>query len=386
MAKAINQSQENKVSYLFLAPFLTVFLVFLAYPIVYSFFLSFQESGTGYSLNSLEWVGLKNYFNLFTDIEFLWAVLMTFYYALLIMPLGILSSLVLAILLNNKISFKNVFRSAYFLPNILDMLVIGIIWTLIYSKDGVVDKFIKIIFDFFTFDFLGNITNSFFLSVFTLFTQGVFYGLILFFIYKIYSNFPMSRYVKNEKMAHILDILVYGVTFVLIFGSGGLLGGASKVLGSAVNNGVLGTPATCMPAVVFALVVKGAGFGMILFLAAIQNISESVYEAADIDGCNEVQKFFYITLPLVKPIIFFMAVTGIIGALNAFTEIYAMTKGGPIMTVFGKSLGATKLTGYYLFTKWEQSEFGYAAAMSYALLVLTIIISKIQEKVLSPED
>jgi len=81
-----------------------------------------------------------------------------------------------------------------------------------------------------------------------------------------------------------------------------------------------------------------------------------------------------------------MAVTGIIGALNAFTEIYAMTKGGPIVTVLGKSLGATKLTGYYLFTKWEQSEFGYAAAMSYALLVLTIVISKVQEKVLTPED
>lgn len=386
MAKALNQSQENRVSYLFLSPFLLIFLVFLAYPIVYSFFLSFQEAGTGYSLNSLEWVGLKNYFNLFTDVEFLWAVLMTFYYALLIMPLGILASLILAILLNNKISFKNVFRSAYFLPNVLDMLVIGIIWTLIYSKDGIVDKFIKMVFDFFNYDFLGNITNTFFTSIFTLFTQGVVYGLILFGVYKIYSCFPMSRYFKNEKTAQLMDIIVYGVAFVLVFGSGGLLGGASRVLGSAVENGVLGTPATCMPAVVFALVVKGAGFGMILFLAAIQNISESVYEAADIDGCNEVQKFFYITLPLVKPVIFFMAVTGIIGALNAFTEIYAMTKGGPIMTVFGKSLGATKLTGYYLFTKWEQSEFGYAAAMSYALLVLTIIISKVQEKVLSPED
>ena len=177
MAKASTQSQENKVSYLFLAPFLIIFLVFLAYPIVYSFFLSFQEAGTGYSLSSLEWVGLKNYFNLFTDIEFLWAVLMTFYYAIPIMPLGILSSLILAILLNNKISFKNFFRSAYSLPNVLDMFVIGTIWTLIYSKDGIVDKFIKLVFDFFTYDFLGNLTNSFFISLFTMFTQGVCYGL-----------------------------------------------------------------------------------------------------------------------------------------------------------------------------------------------------------------
>lgn len=385
MSKALIQNYENKVSYLFLLPFLIIFTVFLAYPIIYSFFLSFQEASCGYSLNALEWVGLKNYFKLFTDIEFLWAILMTLYYAILIIPLGILSSLILAILLNNKLSFKNVFRSAYFLPNVLDMLVIGTIWTLIYSKGGIVDKFIKSIFDFFTYDFLGNIFNNFFLSLFSFLTLGIIFGIILIGIFQIYSIFSMKKYITNEKLALFLDIIIYGTLFVLLFGKGGLLGLVLKGFNSAIENGVLGSPITCMPAVVFALVIKGAGFGMILFLAAIQNISESIYEASDIDGCNEVQKFFYITLPLVKPVIFFMAVTGIIGALNAFTEIYAMTKGGPIVSFLGHSVGATKLTGYYLFTKWEQSEFGYAAAMSYILLILTIVISKVQEKFLSSE-
>lgn len=386
MAKALNQAQENRISYLFLAPFLIVFTVFLAYPILYSFILSFEETGTGYSLNSLNFVGLKNYFRLMADYEFWWAILMTLYYAVLIVPMGILASLVLAILLNSKISFKNVFRSAYFLPNVLDMLVIGIIWTLIYSKGGIVDKIVEYSFEFFTYNFLGNFANHFIVSIFTMVTQGALYGLILLGIYKIYTVFSMKRYTKSEFTGNILDVLVYGTAFVLVFGSGGILGGVSGVAKDALERGILGTPATCMPAVVFALVVKGAGFGMILFLAAIQNISESVYEAADIDGCNEFQKFVYITLPLVKPVILFMAVTGIIGALNAFTEIYAMTKGGPIMTLFGKSLGATKLTGYYLFTKWEQSEYGYAAAMSYVLLILTIVISKVQEKYLRADD
>jgi len=386
MAKAMNQAQESKVAYLFLAPFLIIFTVFLAYPILYSLILSFEESGAGYSLNALNFVGLKNYFRLAVDYEFWWAILMTLYYAVLIVPMGILSSLVLAILLNNKLSFKNVFRSAYFLPNVLDMLVIGIIWTLIYSKGGIVDRIVEYSFEFFTYNFLGNMANHFIISIFTMITQGALYGLILLGIYKIYTVFSMKRYTKSEFTGNVLDVIVYGTAFVLVFGSGGILGGISGIAKDALERGILGTPATCMPAVVFALVVKGAGFGMILFLAAIQNISESVYEAADIDGCNEFQKFVYITLPLVKPIILFMAVTGIIGALNAFTEIYAMTKGGPIMTLFGKSLGATKLTGYYLFTKWEQSEYGYAAAMSYALLVLTIVISKVQEKYLRADD
>jgi len=379
-------TRENKVSYLFLAPFLIIFLIFLAYPIIYSFLLSFQEIGNGYSIDNLNFVGLKNYTRLFSDYEFGWAILMTLYYAVLIMPMGILASLVLAIFLNNKLSFKNVFRSAYFLPNILDMLVIGIIWKLIYSKGGIVDSSIKVLFDFFTYDSLGNMSNHMFLALFTLATKILVYAAIVYFVYKAYQLFPMKNYFKNSVVANTLNVLLYGGFLVAAFAPNGLLGLLSYSAKGAMDGGILATATTCMPAVVLALVIKGAGFGMILFLAAIQNISEAVYEAADIDGCNAVQKFFYITIPLLKPIILFMAVTGIIGALNAFTEIYAMTEGGPIVSIAGKSLGATKLTGYYLFTKWEQSEYGYAAAMSYILLILTIVISKVQEKFLSAED
>ncbi len=90
-----------------------------------------------------------------------------------------------------------------------------------------------------------------------------------------------------------------------------------------------------MPSVVFANVLKGAGFGMILYLSAIQNIPQSLYEAAEIDGATTWKRFTAITLPLVKPITLFMVIIGTIGALNAFAEVYAMTSGGPNVDVGG---------------------------------------------------
>ena len=148
------------------------------------------------------------------------------------------------------------------------------------------------------------------------------------------------------------------------------------------EKGVLANGKTAMLGVVAALVLKNAGFGMILFLSAIQNIPVSVYEAADIDGANEWQKFKNITLPLVVPIILFLIITGTIGALNAFAEIYAMTGGGPQMVVAGKTVGATNVSGYYLFRQFERMNYGYAASISYFLLAITLTISYINVKLL----
>ena len=145
------------------------------------------------------------------------------------------------------------------------------------------------------------------------------------------------------------------------------------------TTGLLGSPWTALLAVVFAMTLKGAGFGMVLFLAALQNIPADVYEAADIDGANEWQKFYLIT-PLLKPIIFFMVITGIIGSLNAFTEIYAMTAGGPQVVIGGEAIGSTSVAGYYLYKQFDAGNYGYAAAISYIMLIITLGITFIQQK------
>ncbi len=297
---AIKSSNETAVSLGFLSPFILLFAVFLIFPIFYSFYLSFFGSPTDYSLANLEFVGLKNYQRILGDFQFWWSLMVTAFYGVLTIPTGIAASLALALLLDNKLFGKSFFRSAFFLPNVLDMLVVGVIWTLIYAPN---------------YGALAQITTYFFSE----------------------SNF------FNDP-------------------------------------GLLGDPFTALPAVVLAMVLKGAGFGMVLFLAALQNIPSAVYEAADIDGASEWQKFWQITVPLLRPIIVFMGITGVIGALNAFTEIYVMTSGGPQVVVGGDTVGATQVAGYYLYKQFDAGNYGYAAAISYMLLIITLGITWIQQR------
>jgi len=299
--------RDNLTSYTFLAPFLIIFLVFLAYPVFYSLYLALhQVPADSYDIfGGLEFVGFANFAKLFSDVRFWWSVLMTLYYAVLIIPSGIAFSLTLALLLNNRLKAVAVYRSAFFMPYVLDMLVVGIVWTLIYSPH-------------------------------------------------------------------------FGV-LVRMFESVGITAFSER--------GFLGTPASAMPAVVAANVLKGAGFGMILYLSAIQNIPKSLYEAAEIDGASGWQRFRSITLPLVKPITFFMVIIGTISALNAFAEVYAMTSGGPNIDVGGRALGATWVTGYYVFDAfYNQFKLGYAASMSYVLLALTLVITFVNRRFLSSEE
>lgn len=297
---------ETVASLAFLSPFLTLFALFMVFPIFYSFYLSFFGSPTDFSLANLEFVGLQNYAVLLKDMSFWWSLAVVALYGGISIPLGISLALVLALLLNNKLFGKNFFRSAFFLPNILDMLVVGVIWTLIYAP---------------RYGALAQITAAFL--------------------------------------------------------------GPDQFFN---NTGLLGSPWTALPAVVIAMVLKGAGFGMVLFLAALQNIPEAVYEAADIDGASEWQKFRHITVPLLKPIIFFMVLTGVIGSLNAFTEIYAMTAGGPQVVIEGETLGSTTVAGYYLYKQFEAGRYGYAAAISYVLLFITIAITLLQQWVFPQDD
>ncbi|PLX18186.1 MAG: hypothetical protein C0601_05355 [Candidatus Muiribacterium halophilum] len=121
-------------SYLFLSPFLAIFILFLAYPIIYSLYLSFHEIvdyAQGFS--NMDFVGLKHYKTLMGDLELWWSLIITFFYSFISIPFGICFALALALILNNKLPAKTFFRSAYFLPNVLDILVVSIIWTLIYS-------------------------------------------------------------------------------------------------------------------------------------------------------------------------------------------------------------------------------------------------------------
>lgn len=116
---------------------------------------------------------------------------------------------------------------------------------------------------------------------------------------------------------------------------------------------------------------KNLGYNMILYIAGLQNISESIYEAAEIDGANAFQKFFNIKIPMLRNTTIFVTIMATIGSFQVFDLVYVMTDGGPA--------NSTSVIVYYIY----QNSFlffkqGYASAIAYVLFIIILIITGIQ--------
>ena len=130
----------------------------------------------------------------------------------------------------------------------------------------------------------------------------------------------------------------------------------------------LSTPSFAMLALVFMSIWTALGPRMVLFLAGLLNIPQSLYEAAQLDGASPAQSFWRITLPLLAPTTFFVALTAMIGSMQVFTPVYMMTKGGPD--------GATDVVGYHIYSAaWERFQIGEASAMSCILFAVIVLLS-----------
>jgi lactose/L-arabinose transport system permease protein len=127
--------------------------------------------------------------------------------------------------------------------------------------------------------------------------------------------------------------------------------------------------APAMALLMIAVTWRWAGYNAIIILAGLQSISEDVYEAATLDGVSKVRQFFFITLPLLRPILLFCVVLSIIGTMQLFTEPFLITnRGGPG--------GGTETLGLFLYRQGFTSlNFGYASAVAYTMAALAIAIS-----------
>ncbi len=204
-------------------------------------------------------------------------------------------------------------------------------------------------------------------------------GLSIFLAMLLRANIKVNKLYRTLFfMPFVLDAFVVGVVWTILYaGKYGFLVQLLKPLLSTkvYNTGFLGNPSTAMPAVVFAIALKNVGFGTILYTASLNNISQDIEDAAKIDGAAGLKKFVKITFPLVRNTTTFLVITGIIGAFSAFSEFFAMTGGGPIVQRWGEPLGATKVSGYYLFNHISNLRLGVASATSFILLILTLGIS-----------
>ncbi|MCX7020016.1 MAG: sugar ABC transporter permease [bacterium] len=294
---------------IFVAPFVATAAVFLIFPMGYSFYLSLRET-TLYSswfdqFGDMRYVGAANYTGLLSDPVFWYSLLATLFYAIIVIPAGLAASLALALLLSAKMPGYKSLRTAFFLPHVFDVFVVGLIWLLLYNPQG--------------------------------------------------------------PFAFIFRIL--GVDWF-------------------TKNGFIDNPITILPGIGFAMILKGMGFGMVLFLTALNNIPESIFEAAEIDGAGRCQKLWRVTIPLLRPMILFLIVTGLAGVLNAFSEFYAMTRagGGPAFSFFGHTVQSARVTGFELYRLFDESFYGRAAAMSFMLLAIGLSITWINFRVLGKDN
>ncbi|MGB2600345.1 MAG: sugar ABC transporter permease [Candidatus Omnitrophota bacterium] len=282
---------RQKISYLFIAVPAILFFVFQLAPVFMSFFLSF----TNYSVvHSPKFVGLANYKNILFDDPLFWKAMgNTILYVIGVVPIGVCASLLLAVAIDQKIKFKNFFKSVFFLPTVTAIVAVSVIWKWLYAGEK--------------------------------------YGLFNYFIMKLGFQ-PVDW---------------------------------------------LSSPTWTLPSIMIMSIWAGLGYNMILFLAGLQTIPNVMYEAAEIDGAGFWKKFFYVTLPLLKPTIVFVAMMSFIFSFQVFEQVYIMTGGqGGIGGVLNSALTIVA----YLYDKgFQKFEMGYASALAYIIFLCIFILTMLNK-------
>jgi raffinose/stachyose/melibiose transport system permease protein len=285
-----NKKIRDHVFYgVLLLPAILLFLFFFIIPVVQSMWLSFTDS---YGMKtSYQFVGLENYKEAFGDRSFTKTISNTIQYAAITVVLGNLLSLVLALLLDAKIRCRNLFRTFFFIPNIMSLLVVGYIWSFVYKQ---------VLPDIFATLNLGKIA------------------------------------VLGNK-----DTVVWALAAVGIW--------------------------NC------------AGYYMVIYIAALQGISEDIVEAARIDGASMRQVLRYVKLPLISPTILTCVILSVSSHMKVFELPYTMTSGGPV--------GASSTMVYKIYmTAFNANRNGYAAAQSIVLFVMIGLISLVLNDIMGRRE
>ncbi len=322
--------------YLFAAPWIIGFFIFVLIPLCFSLYWSF----TDYRVISNEpanWIGLQNYSKLLLDDDgFRQSVVNTTYLTVLGLPLQIGVALLLAVLLNQKLKGERVFRMAFYLPVILGFnTAVLLCWRLMLNTGtGIINQIIRGLSNLFppfgylnrSGIFIQELSSAFFLGISN-------------------SNFTLLRKVWEVGFPSEVRVPLW----------------VQSPLWSK------------MPVVL--LMIWGCGTMMLIFLAGLNNIPKELNEAAEVDGATKWKQFWKISFPLLSPYIFYNLVVGMINALQIFEPIFILYRDNQPLVPSAISMV------YYL---WQASfshfEIGYGSAISWIILIIILIITYIQFK------
>ncbi len=274
---------------LFASPWIVGFCGFMLYPVVASMYFSFCDYSV---LRKPIWIGTDNYSELLSD-ELFWVALKnTFLYAVMALPLSALAALGLALLLNTKIRGLTVYRTIFFLPSLVPLVSLAVLWLWMFN------------------------------------------------------------------------------------GQTGLVNVALGSIGISGPNW-LGDPTWSKPALVL-MAMWGVGHAMVIYLAGLQSVPVSLFEAAQLDGAGAWKKTRHITLPMISPVIMFNVIMGMIGTLQVFTVPYVMfPNGAPARSTYFYTM-------YLYDNAFRYLRMGYASAMGWLMFLiifaLTLISLKLMER------
>jgi len=270
-------SRQNE-AYLFILPYIIFIIIFFLFPTIGNIVLSF----TDYNLREVNFVGLRNYRLLMTDSVFRHSVWNTVVYTVIMVPGSMTCGLFLALMVNRPIPGLSLYRTLIFMPHIMSMVVVSMMWLWLYE---------------FPFGVINNVLAA--------------------------------------------------------------LGGS--------RHPWLFDPGTALGSIIALSVWKSLGYNTIILLAGIHNIPKYLYEAAIIDGARAHQRLFHITIPMLRPVTFFLVIIGLVNSFQVFEQVNVLTAGGPMNTT-------TTITHQIYSRGIQQVRMGYASAMAVLLLVALVFI------------
>jgi multiple sugar transport system permease protein len=317
---------------------LVILGLFLVVPVLMALWVSLSDwTGRGSPLSSdVGFVGLDNYERLLlggglATQDFGTAIRNNAYYVVLVVPLQTALALFLATMVNRAaLRGKGFFRTAFYFPSVTSSVAITVLWLFLFSASGTINAILAKL----------SITGP------------------------NWFNDPQ------------------GVIHLLL----GTLGVDAAPAGLA-QHGFLGIslwewaagPSVAMTAFILLAIFTTSGTFMLLFLAALQAVSAEVEEAAVMDGANARQRFFRVTLPMLKPTVFTVVTLGLIGTWQVFDQIYTGTQGGPAKT--------TLTPAYLSYTAaFQNNEWGRGAAIAFVLFAIIVLMTVVQRIVLRERD
>lgn len=225
-------------------------------------------------------------------------------------------------------------------------------------------NYIKLFYDA---KFWNSLINTFLLWLYIV-PLRTFLALLIAVVLNSSHIFGRKAYSFLVLLPYATAVSVVAIIFRLLFStSGGAINNFLAIFGIQPI-GWLDTTGMSKVSIAIMNIWKMTGYFSIVLLAGLQRISPSVNEAAELDGAGAVRKFFYITLPLMKPEVFFVAVLSTIWVVQNVSDVMVLTQGGPI--------NSSTTTVYYMYQNaFSFSKLGYASAISYVLFLLLLFLS-----------